>query len=391
MHISENGLLLGRELAFFHHTSGAECGYQTPQNDTFAILHPKNEKTGTLYPLYVVFHSAGHDVYSAVACTWQEGNHDIYHVPEDMYGLFLDCRANGNTDWWWGGINAQGEGDPSRRGTALQPVEKRCVDTIRHVLANYPIDRNRVYGAGNSMGGSGVLGIGLNHGDIFAAVLANVPAGVEHAVDRCALLGGKPDGFSIPDPPVVVDYSAQDDMWSRGHEKLYRGMRENRYAMIGYFGNFGHANNLSQMRKVNDLILWQDMLSVRLNEANPAFTNAASDDKNPWEYPGIEDAGQVNAYFKWENREDTPDTFAMVVSLMRPEDWQTKRELPTETTADVTLRRIQRFGYQPGDRIAYTCGTQSGSVTIPDSGVLTIPALVISQTGCLLRLTHTAP
>ena len=101
MHNSENGLLLGRELAFFHHTSGAEYGYQTTQNDTFAILHPKNEKTGTLYPLYVVFHSAGHDVYSAVACTWQEGNHDIYHVPEDMYGLFLDCRANGNIDWWW--------------------------------------------------------------------------------------------------------------------------------------------------------------------------------------------------------------------------------------------------------------------------------------------------
>lgn len=389
MHILDNGQLLGRELAFFHHISGTECGYMTPQTDTFAILHPKNEQPGVRYPLYVVFHSAGHDVYSAIGCTWAPGNHDIYHVPEDMFGLFLDCRANPG-DWWWGGIDANGNGDPSRHGTELQPVENRCIHTIRHVMTAYPVDPMRVYGVGNSMGGSGVLGIGTNHGDLFAAILANVPAGVEHVVDRCCLLGDKPEGFTIPDPPVVVDYSAQNDSWSRGHEKLYRGMRENRYALIGYFGPFGHENNLARMRAVNDLILWQDMLSLRLNEAYPAFTNAASDDKNPWENTISDNAaGQVNAYFCWKNRIDMPDKLEIELSLMHKEDWQTEKQVPTETTADVTLRRIQRFAYQTGDTIAYTFGSQTGSVIIPDSGVITIPELHITQTENVLCLYHT--
>ena len=46
------------------------------------------------------------------------------------------------------------------------------------------INENRVYLCGISMGGSGTLGIGMRHGDTFAAVKANVPAGIEHVSDR---------------------------------------------------------------------------------------------------------------------------------------------------------------------------------------------------------------
>ena len=103
-----NGILTGRKLEIFHHSSESEWGYTVEQNDTFAVIYPKNYIEGKKYPLYAVFHSAGHDVYSALSCLWNNGNHDIYHVHEDMFGVFLDCKANQN-DWWWGGINARGE------------------------------------------------------------------------------------------------------------------------------------------------------------------------------------------------------------------------------------------------------------------------------------------
>ncbi len=64
------------------------------------------------------------------------------------------------------------------------PVEKRAMATIQTVIEKYGIDPNRVYLCGNSMGGSGTLGLGLRNGDVFAAIKANVPAGIEHVSNR---------------------------------------------------------------------------------------------------------------------------------------------------------------------------------------------------------------
>ena len=126
-------------------------------------------------PLYVVLHSAGHDVHSCLACTTKVGNHDIYHSPQDFFALYLDCRAN-KGDWWWG-INKY-------PGPEVGPTEKRVIDTVKWVIKQYGIDENRVYLCGNSMGGSGTLGIGMRHGDVFAAIKANVPAEVKHVSSR---------------------------------------------------------------------------------------------------------------------------------------------------------------------------------------------------------------
>ncbi len=148
----------GRKLDVFQHGSKQEWGYAEPQRDTFLVLHPKQARVKA--PLYVVLHSAGHDVHSCLACTAKAGNHDIYHSPPEFYALYLDCRAN-KGDWWWG-INKY-------PGPEVSPTEKRVLDTVHWVTKHYGIDENRVYLCGNSMGGSGTLGIGMRHGDVFAA------------------------------------------------------------------------------------------------------------------------------------------------------------------------------------------------------------------------------
>ena len=57
-------------------------------------------------------------------------------------------------------------------GGETMPVEKRVIDSVRWAIKRFRIDPERVYLSGNSMGGSGTLGIGMRHGDIFAAIKA---------------------------------------------------------------------------------------------------------------------------------------------------------------------------------------------------------------------------
>ena len=253
----------GRKLEVFQHGSRKEWGYAEPQRDTFLVLHPKQARANA--PLYVVLHSAGHDVHSCLACTTKVGNHDIYHSPQDFFALYLDCRAN-KGDWWWG-INKY-------PGPEVSPTEKRVMDTVKWVIKQYGIDENRVYLCGNSMGGSGTLGIGMRHGDVFAAIKANVPAEVKHVSSRMYFPPRKvPANVTIPDPPIVIDYSAQNDGWSRGHDAFVKAMNERKYALIMYWGPFGHANNHENILKVNDLINSFDWLSVKKNEPYPVFTD----------------------------------------------------------------------------------------------------------------------
>ncbi|MBE6569845.1 MAG: hypothetical protein E7658_06490 [Ruminococcaceae bacterium] len=387
-----NGILTERKLELFHAPSIPEWGYAEAQTDTFGVLHPSEECKADTYPLYVVFHSAGHDVYSAIACTWEYGNHDIYHAPKDMYALYVDCRQH-ECDWWWGGNTAKNTplviADEKRAGTEPQPVEKRIIATIEWVMENYPIDKNRVYAVGNSMGGSGALGIALCRGDLFAAIKVNVPAGVRHAADRCALDTEAPEGFKIPDPPIVVDYSAQNDIWSSEHQVLYKGMKEKKYAIHGYWGEFGHDNCDDRINKVNDLVHSLDVLSVKLNEAYPVFTNADTDDELPWAEDGTivhKTPGQVNAYFRWGKVEETENSAAVALRLLTADEWTSRVTFPTESHADVTLRRLQTCRFTPGTEVNWTYGEASGTVKADADGLVTIPGLKITTEATELKI-----
>jgi hypothetical protein len=237
------------------------------------------------------------------------------------------------------------------------------------------------------MGGSGALGIGMRHGDVFAAVKANVPAKTEHVASRMYFGKAVPAGVAIPDPPVVVDYSAQNDSWSKGHEAFLKAMRERRYALYMYWGPFGHANNHEQILKVNDLVNSFDWLSVRRDEAYPAFTNASTDDPLPWpDQLGSKKSGQVNAFFRWKNQSDTADAVEMKLFLVKAADLRTSFAVPTEATADVTLRRLQKLKVAPGAAVSWTFGAARGEAKADAQGVVTIPGLKITSEATTLSV-----
>lgn len=366
-----------RKLDTYQHGVRKEWGYADPQRDTFLVLHPKKAEGKT--PLYVVLHSAGHDVHSCLACTTKVGNHDIYHSPPEFFALYLDCRAN-KGDWWWG-INKY-------PGPDLCPTEKRVIDTVKWVIQQYGIDENRVYLSGNSMGGSGTLGIGMRHGDVFAAIKANVPAEVKHVSSRMYFPPQSvPADVKIPDPPICVDYSAPNDNWSRGHDAFAKAMNERKYALFMYWGPFGHANNHANIMKVNDLINSFDWLSVKKNESYPVFTDASTNDPLPWPKElGDKKAGQINAFFRWKDVRDTPEGVETSLFLIKPSELKTTFKIPSEATADVTLRRLQQFRIAPGASVRWKFGAAEGTAKADAAGVVTIPRLKITAEPASLSL-----
>jgi len=378
----------GRTLEIFQHGVKKEWGYAAPQMDTFIVVHPKAPRKNA--PLYVVLHSAGHDVFSCVRCTAKVGNHDIYHSPDDFYALYLDCRAN-RGDWWWGGMHARDAklvkknsgGDP-------MPAERRAIDTVKWAMKTYGIDPNRVYLCGNSMGGSGALGLGLRNGDLFAAIKANVPAGVEHVSNRMYFpLKSVPANVSLPDPPVVIDYSAPNDGWSVGHDRFVKAMNDRKYSLHFYWGPFGHANNHAAIMGVNDLINSFDWLNVKKNEAYAVFTNASCNSAIPWPDNLSEKApGQVNAFFRWRNVADTADKLEMSILLVSRKDLKTTFEIPQAATADVSLRRIQNLRVKPGEAFKWTFGAAKGDVKADAAELITIPKLKITGKATTLTITR---
>jgi poly(3-hydroxybutyrate) depolymerase len=367
-----------RKLDTFKHGVKPEWGYAAPQTDTFLVLHPKEERAGA--PLYVVLHSAGHDVNSCLACTTSIGNHDIYRSPADFFALYVDCRANQN-DWWWGNEKYKTADD--------SPTDKRVINTVKWVIEQYGIDANRVYLSGNSMGGSGTLGIGMRHGEVFAAIKANVPARVEHVSRRMYFPPeAVPAAVRIADPPIVVDYSAPNDNWSAGHDTFAAAMNERKYALLLYWGQFGHANNHAAIEKVNDLVNSFDWLAVRKNEAYPVFTNASTNDPLPWP-DQVKDAksGQINAFFRWKNVSDTASGVELSLFLVTPAELKTMFAIPGESIADVSLRRLQNLKIAPGEKVRWQFASATGEAQADATGLVTIPRLTIVAAPATLSVT----
>ncbi|NDE97478.1 MAG: hypothetical protein EB034_04245 [Verrucomicrobia bacterium] len=189
-----------------------------------------------------------------------------------------------------------------------------------------------------------------------------------------------PATLKLPDPPVAIDYSAQNDSWSNGHDRFVKAMNDRKYALYFYWGPFGHANNHAAIEKVNDLINTFDWLSVKKNEAYPVFANASCNGNLPWpdDLKG-KSVGQINAFFRWKNLTDTKGRLEMSLFLAMPATTKTTFEIPKEASADVSLRRIQNTHFGPGETFKWTYGTARGEGKADASGLVTIPGLKITS------------
>lgn len=367
----------GRKVLRYEHESIPEWGYAQPQEDYFYLLplagKPENQ------PLHVVLHSAGHSGDAVLRDAF--GHPDWFHYAglEDHSVLYLDCRKNKN-DWWWGAHEIKrGEG---KFDTGYCPTEKRVLTTIEWAITSCKADRNRVYLSGISMGGSGSLGIGMCRGDIFAAVNVAVPAGVNHIKARMF-------NQKVPDPPVLVNFSAPNDGWCRGQEELVNAFRQDKYPLIFAWGPYGHQSSVAQYHPAALSFPWR---SIRRDAAYPVFSNCSTDQKFPAfkNALGGDPVGQIGALLRWTNISDQEDKFEIDLHLVNEADLKPAVEIPTSAQTDVSLRRLQRFKTEPGKAYAWSFlpkgkALQSGKAIADSAGLLTIEKLSI--TGEPARLT----
>ena len=348
----------GRNRVQYEHESPVAWGSVAPRKHSFWLVPPASEPAAPA-PLCVVLHSAGGGGLEPFQPICEPHFQRGWYGDESFYVLSLECR---NDDGWWWGASEVGS-----RPDAPGPTERRVLATVEWVASHFPVDRNRIYLNGISMGGSGTLGIGMNHGDIFAAAGVIVPAGVEHWRARFC-------GKEAPEPPPLLNISSQADGFAKGQEELLAYFREHRYAVAFAWVPSGHA--AFQIGKENPQGFYDyPWLSIRKDAAYPVFTGATSDNR----YPGLgnttapDQEGQINLQFRWRNVEDSGKRLAMELWLAGAGTTHGVTGGPTEATAEVTFRRVQRFPVKPGAAYAWrmTAGgqvRQEGRVTAAEAG-----------------------
>lgn len=391
---SSQTTMYGREIIRYNHDCLSRWGYNEPQKEFFYVI-PASTKLNE-NPLVVFLHSAGGDAEKELG-----GNVErVVGYGGEFIGLLLNSPSrlanpvDGSTeyDWWWGAKAIQKH--PERYKSEMTRVENRLLESIEWVIQNYHIDRNRVYLRGVSMGGSGTLGLGLAHGDVFAALQADVFAGIDHAVYRL-------DG-TVSEPPYAVLLLSPLDSWSKGAEQLFNKISTEYLGMSYAWDIYGHDHN-AIYKNANQAVVNFPWLSIRRNQAYPVFTNASSDDK----YPGYmskepDQKGQVNAYFRWSVLEDTVDRFAIELRTVNQLQFVKELQLTSSEleqmrqpiTTDVTLRRLQNFTVSNDASKSYHWTMESegkikaaGQVTPNIKGLLTINNIKIGLLPIRLMIT----
>ncbi|MDR3402560.1 MAG: hypothetical protein P4L99_08680 [Chthoniobacter sp.] len=388
-----------------------ETGVAQQNHSSFYVVAPKQPRENA--PLCVVLHSANRTAYDylSMACLSRQldGHVDpatvMTNSPDDFYSLYLNST---NAEWWgW----SQTRLNRAQHNEAAPPAERRVLDTIEWVATRYHIDRNRIYLCGVSMGGCGTLGLGMPHGEIFAAIRANVPAGTGYASARMGGFAPSPAadappaereawlrraaGAGLVDPPVIVDFSSPTDNWSITQPALVQAAQAGHLPLVLGWGPFGHTTYSSAIAKypLCDVALAFPWLEIRRNEAYPVFTRASCDQQCPWlNAPAdFDSVGQLNAWFRWKNHEDTAKQFAIELWIAHPEVKEQPSGIPATAQVDITPRRLQQFKMQAGKTYTWQASRDgkvvaSGKGTPDAANLLTIPRVPVTTVATLLTI-----
>jgi len=384
----------GRKVRRFDHSCLREWGYRETRKHYFYRVYP--DKPQPHPPLLVVLHSAGGDAEMELPAYLKK---PWFRELSGFYALALNCgRKNASQQDYWYGQNLIRD-HREVYANRLTPVENRLLATIHWVLRQHPIDPERVYLYGASMGGSGGLGVAMPHGELFAAIYLEVPAGFDHFHERMHFT--EPLAYdtnqkserdattpkakaSIPDPPFLVFAASHMDPWGEGVENFLRTLHQQLYAEVFAWGRWGHVANPWSFPTANPAAFEFPWQAIRKNESYPVFTDATTDDH----WPGFrstepDQQGQINAYFRWTNVIDTPGLYAMDFRLVQDCELGRKVRIPKESTVDVTFRRLQKLDVRKGGIYHWLLEREgklvgSGQVRADAFGLLRIPRLTFT-------------
>ncbi len=376
------------------------------------------------------------DGYSGLIRGW---NYAIYN----NNGISVNPHENGN--WWFGWSKtftydtskaAYGASDAAvTTGPVYNFVQARIMAFFKWMIYVEPyyasrIDTNWITVEGGSMGGGGTLMMIQNYPDFFASGQAKVPPTnyLETGwtwYTNCRASWGTGDNdnikvhftgwrsewaetrfggmachqwlnlenFYIPNtedvelPYLGICSGGQDGSvnWPQQGRNYYNGLEATRRGWSGQLsGASGHFCEGDGNWMLSDK-------AIRKNEAFPAFNNTRKSMLLPLPEEPLDSNYTMNRHFIWAvehyqvggvfGHTDETNRFDMVIASYRAG----YEPMIGDDTADVTLRRLQRFAATPYADYHYKNTTvhdttviyQSGTMTADSFGLITIPNLYV--------------
>ena len=305
------------------------------------------------------------------------------------------------------------------RGVTRDYTVRRLLGFVDWVATQWPIDRQRVFVAGSSMGGSGASMIALRYPERFAFALSSVgvhtaaqsptfrssyeavcgpvdPSNLHESgletfqyLDNTFLLRQDP----ARDAPFISFANGKNDKgigWEQA-ATYARALQETRQPHVFKWAQSGHGTRVYVPTATgggDGSPRLKNYLDVRLGRALPAFTRCSLDDDPGGGDPTDGDAsGQLNLYLRWEadGVVDQSDRFVVSCYLIG--------DAPQETCrVDITPRRTQRFRWPPGTRSRWAvvdsagAEVQSGETHADQWGLVTLSAVELTKSPRRVRV-----
>lgn len=138
----------------------------------YAVALPADYNSSIAYPLRVELHAYG-ERYKFVEQS--EFSWPVIQLFPDDPGSSV-----GSIHTWWYGFAAEHDyrvSSTPQGGTVINFTEQRVMRAVEELIQNpgINVDTNLIHAFGHSMGGSGVLSLGMRYGNVFAGIYASQP------------------------------------------------------------------------------------------------------------------------------------------------------------------------------------------------------------------------
>ncbi len=383
------------------------------------------------HPLVIGLHSYGANYYGAGisnAGTGYPGEWALY--PDDVLENNLQCS------FWYGyhdGFNWKTGQPVPTSGTNVDYTERRVEFAFDWVMANLPVDPNRVYTIGFSMGGTGAIFIGHRLRDRVASCLAVVPKfdfsfldeyfvtdfdlGQGHRL-HCDRRWGTvatnlpcSDGvltydrldytdlvtsIQSEDLPPLIAFCGRNDVSVGWTEKLapIQAMIAAKQPLTFFWDSSTHV-------RTSGTVEWGPIqynfwtYDHRHDRSFPVFTGCSADGNLGDGNPATADSfGTINGYLTWDKPPtDLASYWEVVVRNRNLTSIYGTEFAPESMTVDVTPRRLQAFGVTPGGLHPWevrdaTSGVlmASGAAIADLNGLVTVPGVLVTDNGARVTI-----
>lgn len=281
-------------------------------------------------------------------------------------------------------------------------TERLLLRLIHWVKEYYATDPAAVYVTGGSMGGTGAVQLATHFPNEFAAVSANVPiysytwkpsqVGGSTSAWRMQCSVGKftaenparmPDGTDLlqyldgarniarpgTDMPAIFACSGRRDKsmpWAND-PPFFRAADKSRQFLAAYWNDGEHGMAASMPDDVKRAMAAASLFRFRLDAAFPVLSRCSDDrDCGNGDVRDGDIVGWMNRGIRWKVLADEPGRFQIELAVSHP-------EIKYPVTADVTIRRRQKFLPKPGTAVSVKINGKVSRVKIDADGLLTVP------------------